>query len=281
MPGVATASHWVSFFRVRRWEGERVMNHREHALDARFAFAPAREGAADVEQVMMSLARGVTRRSPNHSLDDLHAGSLHAAINELEQDIVWTRREERIEHAVSRVHASVVKVADGTGVVISGRGHILTAHHVVHGSNTSRVTVTMSDGTRAVADIVAFSRHRDLALLQLTDRSRVYTSATLTAGQARSGDTVVVVGHPDKSSGRGDWHASIGSVLTARGGARDSMRHDAWTFWGHSGAPIFDETGRLIGIHRAWSPDSGERVGISAAQILGFLADVEAGRDRS
>jgi hypothetical protein len=39
------------------------------------------------------------------------------------------------------------------------------------------------------------------------------------------------------------------------------MEHTCWTYWGHSGAPLFDESGALVGLHCAWDPSSGIRHG--------------------
>ena len=39
------------------------------------------------------------------------------------------------------------------------------------------------------------------------------------------------------------------------------IEHSCWTYWGHSGAPLFDDTGAVVGLHCAWDDKSGIRHG--------------------
>ena len=39
------------------------------------------------------------------------------------------------------------------------------------------------------------------------------------------------------------------------------LQHSCWTYWGHSGAPLFDEAGRVAGLHCAWDDRTGMRHG--------------------
>lgn len=66
------------------------------------------------------------------------------------------------------------------------------------------------------------------------------------------------------------WHASAGRcegyLGQARGAARGEgagplLQHSCWTYWGHSGAPLFDERGRVAGLHCAWDEATGARHG--------------------
>jgi hypothetical protein len=50
------------------------------------------------------------------------------------------------------------------------------------------------------------------------------------------------------------------------------LMHDAWTYWGHSGAPLIREAdGTLIGLHSSWDDQTSMRHGIPQAAIRGFL----------
>ena len=98
-------------------------------------------------------------------------------------------RETPIVKAVQRVRASVVNIrgektvavpragqaagADasrrvngmGTGVVIDARGYIITNHHVVDG--VREIQVTLADGQRHVAKLVARDLETDLAIIKI------------------------------------------------------------------------------------------------------------------
>ncbi|CAF9930158.1 hypothetical protein IMSHALPRED_008094 [Imshaugia aleurites] len=61
-----------------------------------------------------------------------------------------------------------------------------------------------------------------------------------------------------------------------------TLKHDAWTYWGHSGAPLLlEEDGTLIGLHSSWDDETTMRHGIPLVAIKHFLQErmtVAAGR---
>jgi hypothetical protein len=51
-----------------------------------------------------------------------------------------------------------------------------------------------------------------------------------------------------------------------------ALKHDCWTYWGRSGAPLVDQlTGELVGIHSSWDEMTGMRRGIAWEAIIEFL----------
>jgi hypothetical protein len=51
-----------------------------------------------------------------------------------------------------------------------------------------------------------------------------------------------------------------------------ALKHDCWTYWGHSGAPLIEQTtGSLIGLHSSWDETSGMRRGVPLEAIQQFL----------
>ncbi|KAF4630569.1 hypothetical protein G7Y89_g7581 [Cudoniella acicularis] len=51
-----------------------------------------------------------------------------------------------------------------------------------------------------------------------------------------------------------------------------TLMHDAWTYWGHSGAPLVSATdGTLIGLHSSWDDETAMRHGIPNMAIEAFL----------
>ncbi len=45
------------------------------------------------------------------------------------------------------------------------------------------------------------------------------------------------------------------------------MLHSCWTYWGHSGAPLFNEAGHVVGLHCAWDDRTGIRHGQKVSNI--------------
>jgi hypothetical protein len=51
-----------------------------------------------------------------------------------------------------------------------------------------------------------------------------------------------------------------------------ALMHDAWTYWGHSGAPLVSEKdGALVGMHSSWDDQTVMRHGIPRVAIWEFL----------
>ena len=51
-----------------------------------------------------------------------------------------------------------------------------------------------------------------------------------------------------------------------------TLMHDAWTYWGHSGAPLLRRAdGTLIGLHSSWDDKTAMRHGVPAVAIREFL----------
>lgn len=51
------------------------------------------------------------------------------------------------------------------------------------------------------------------------------------------------------------------------------LMHDAWTYWGHSGAPLLlrGGDGGLVGLHSSWDERTGMRHGVPGVAIMAFL----------
>mmetsp|Transcript_22739 Transcript_22739/g.51447 ORF Transcript_22739/g.51447 Transcript_22739/m.51447 type:complete len:139 (-) Transcript_22739:209-625(-) len=47
--------------------------------------------------------------------------------------------------------------------------------------------------------------------------------------------------------------------------------HSCWTYWGHSGAPLFDERGHVCGLHSSWDDKNGARHGQTLACLQSVI----------
>ena len=48
--------------------------------------------------------------------------------------------------------------------------------------------------------------------------------------------------------------------------------HNCWTYWGHSGEPLFNFDGNIVGIHNSWNEKNGDRLGVSLLGIIKFIS---------
>ena len=61
-----------------------------------------------------------------------------------------------------------------------------------------------------------------------------------------------------------------------------SLKHSAWTYWGHSGAPLLNaDDSSLIGLHSSWDEKTGMRHGIPLIAIKAFLDEHLVGFPKS
>jgi S1-C subfamily serine protease len=140
----------------------------------------------------------------------------------------------------------------GSGVVVKEDGTIMTALHVVSG--TDRWVVVFADGSRADAKIIGAQPENDLAIIKADHVPDEQPAAILTStAHLRSGDEVVATGFP---FGIGPSVTSgVVSGLKREFSDRKNQRKytnliqfDAAVNPGNSGGPLVDRDGEVVGI---------------------------------
>jgi putative serine protease PepD len=141
--------------------------------------------------------------------------------------------------------------AAGSGFVLDTRGDLVTAAHVVEGASSIRVT--FQNGTTRSAALLGHDDAADVAVLHVDPAG--LTLHPLSLGSLRGlavGDSVAVIGDPlgfDRSLSTGVVSALDRTIQAPNGfEIAHSIQTDAAMNPGNSGGPIFDSTGRVIGI---------------------------------
>ena len=57
-------------------------------------------------------------------------------------------------------------------------------------------------------------------------------------------------------------------------------KHDAWTYWGHSGSPLFDPSGGIVALHNSWDSKTAMRHAVPHEAIEAFLDRAKVKYDR-
>ncbi|GFJ89503.1 peptidase S1 [Phytohabitans rumicis] len=100
----------------------------------------------------------------------------------------------------AQVENSVVSIttgnAEGSGVILSADGYILTNNHVVEGAQGSTVTVNFADGKTARATIVGTDPRTDLAVVKAEGVSGLTAAKLGDSDAMQVGDTVLAIGSP-------------------------------------------------------------------------------------
>lgn len=151
----------------------------------------------------------------------------------------------------------------GSGFIVDASGIVVTNNHVV--GNARTVTVQLSDGRELRGRVLGRDKQTDLAVVQIEGKD-FKAVAWGDSDRARVGDAVFAVGSP---FGLGSTVTS--GIVSARGreiGAGpydDFLQVDAAINSGNSGGPLFDASGRVIGVNTAIFSPSGGNVGIGFA----------------
>jgi len=157
--------------------------------------------------------------------------------------------QKRFAEIARKVTPAVVALrigrAQGSGVIVSRDGYVLTAGHVI-GSPGKSVSVTLADGRRLTGRTLGRERTVDSGLVKL-DGDGPWPFAELGMSESvRLGDWCLAMGHPEGYQKNRPPVVRTGRVI-------ESDDHVMWTdcalFSGDSGGPLFDLDGRVIGIH--------------------------------
>jgi putative serine protease PepD len=169
---------------------------------------------------------------------------------------------------------------EGSGVILTSSGNILTNAHVVADAADGRITVTFADGRTATARVVGADTSKDIAVIKAEGVSAL-TPATLgSSSTLHVGDTVLAVGSP--LGLEGSVTSGIVSALHRNAGQEsgassdsaalsDAIQTDAAINPGNSGGPLVDTSGRVVGISTAIATTSAQSGSIG----VGFAITID------
>lgn len=157
-----------------------------------------------------------------------------------------------------------MQVDDGSGVLMSEDGYILTNHHVI--GNAQKARVALWDGRVELATVVGSDLETDLAVLKI-DQTGLPTAPIPEDLSVRPGDIVLAIGNAlglshtvtlgiVSATGRNDLRASL---------YEDYIQTDAAINTGNSGGALINTRGELIGISTRNTAD---------AQNIGFAIHI-------
>ncbi|MFI7103735.1 S1C family serine protease [Streptomyces sp. NPDC050161] len=195
----------------------------------------------------------------------------------------------------------------GSGVVVTGKGEIVTNNHVVSGARV--VTVTFSDGSRKTADVVGTDPDKDLALIKVRGAKGLTAASLGDSDKVAVGDQVVAIGSPEGLTG--SVTSGIVSALNrdvtvpkseSQGQRGQGQGGDEWPFEfggnqyngdtgssktsykaiqtdaslnpGNSGGALINMQGQIIGINSAMYAPSSAASSTAGSVGLGFAIPI-------
>lgn len=164
----------------------------------------------------------------------------------------------------------------GSGFIINDEGYILTNHHVI--ADAGSVRVIFSNNTEAEARIVNFDENQDLAVLKITDESRIPGVVELgDSDTLKVGETVIAIGNPLGKEFIGTVTSGIVSAvnrdIVINNRVLSFIQTDAAINPGNSGGPLLDTSGKVIGINTA-------KIGATGVEGIGFSIPINIVKGR-
>jgi putative serine protease PepD len=182
--------------------------------------------------------------------------------------------------------SSSQSTATGSGFVVDGNGHIVTAAHVIDGATS--IKVTFSDGVTRTATLAGKDDATDVAVLKVNPSGLTLHPLKLGSSAALGvGDGVVAIGSPfgyEESVSTGIV-SGIDRTIQAPNGytVAHAIQTDAALNPGNSGGPILDSSGRVVGIADqiatgGTEQSSGVGFAVPIDLVAGELDQLEAGQ---
>jgi len=218
--------------------------------------------------------------------------------------------DEPLSQAAAAVLPSVVSITfesnlgagEGSGVVISSNGQILTNNHVVaQAADGGTLSVTFSDGSKADARILGRDPATDLAVIQAEGVDGLTPAKLGRSSDLHVGDTVLAIGSPlglDGSVSAGIVSALDRSITLSNdlpespfgnGGQPqatpsaviDAIQTDAAINPGNSGGALVNTDGEVVGINTAIASLAGGGGGANSQSGnigVGFAIPIDSAR---
>ncbi|MEP6561387.1 MAG: trypsin-like peptidase domain-containing protein [Nakamurella sp.] len=218
-----------------------------------------------------------------------------------------------VEQVAAAVLPSVVSIlsssssaeGEGSGIILSADGLILTNNHVIDGAST--LQVQFNDGTTATAKVVGADSTDDLAVIKADGVSGLTPAAIGSSAGLQVGQDVVAVGSPlglsatvtsgivsalnrpvatsdaqqqapqqqqqQQLPGRGQPQTPSQAAVQAT--VISAIQTDAAINPGNSGGPLVDMSGKVIGINSAIASLSDSASGEAGSIGLGFAIPID------
>jgi putative serine protease PepD len=240
-----------------------------------------RLGAAGVAAIVLAAGGGFAGAAGMHALDHTSASRATAATS-----VQTIAGANSIADVVSAVDQEVVSITvrgqqqadEGSGVIVSSDGLILTNNHVIAAATGGgSVQVTFTNGKTVSASIVKADPQEDLALIQAQGVSGLKAATFGDSDNLQIGDTVIAIGNElglSNSVSAGIVSAlhrqvTVGSdtrgsqsVAQSSGTTyNDAIQTDASTNQGDSGGALFNMAGQVVGINSAIATGSSGSTG--------------------
>jgi putative serine protease PepD len=231
----------------------------------------------------------------SNSLTSTVTNAQPASSGSASADGVQAAAAKMLPSVVSILSVSSSAVAEGSGVILSAEGLILTNNHVVAGS--TQLKVQFNDGSTATAKIVGTDATDDLAVIKVDGVSGLTPAPLGSSANLQVGEAVLAIGTPAQlsstvtsgivsalnrpihtgSESQGQGQGSQDQTQATADTVLNAIQTDAAINPGNSGGPLVNMAGQVIGINSAiYSPTSDSSQAGSVG--IGFAIPIDQAR---
>ena len=197
-----------------------------------------------------------------------------------------------VEQVAAKVVPSVVKLEtdmgraseEGSGIILSSDGLILTNNHVVEAAKNGDTTITFADGRTTKFTVVGTDPSSDIAVVKADGVSDLTPITIGSSANLKVGQDVVAIGSPLGLEGTVTTGiiSALNRPVAAGGDIRnqntvlDAIQTDAAINPGNSGGALVNMNGELVGVNSAIATLGGDSADAQSGSIgLGFAIPID------
>lgn len=152
-------------------------------------------------------------------------------------------------------HADIVSdpASEGSGIIISDKGYIVTNSHVVKNSKQTNIKIVLNNSEECSGKVVGYDSKTDLAVIKI-DKSGLQAATFGNSDEVKAGASVLAIGNPLGLDFASSITRGIVSAVnrSASGSPKSLVKYiqtDAAINPGNSGGPLINMYGQIIGIN--------------------------------
>lgn len=161
--------------------------------------------------------------------------------------------EERVTMLAPRLREATVGLrlrgfsggAQGSGVIVTEDGYVLTAGHVIERPGR-RCTILLANGETVTGRTLGVSAYLDIGLVKITKPGKYPFAEMASTREPFRGEWCIGTGHPNGQQDGRPPVVRLGRVLSWN---LQFVQSDCPIVVGDSGGPLFDLEGHVVGIH--------------------------------
>lgn len=163
----------------------------------------------------------------------------------------------RVNYTAQTLFGSTEAEGEGSGIIYSNDGYIITNYHVVEKAITNanaKVSVILSTGDTIEAKVIGGDSITDLAVIK-AEKTGLTAAEFGDSESIEVGELAVAIGNPLGQEFAGSvtvgYISALNRTITSGGSSYNLIQTDAAINSGNSGGPLVNSSGKVVGINTA------------------------------